>query len=83
MPKKYKKAAFLILSYLKDGFDTLLDCGENADKFQKKCSKMFVFADLRKSKLTAILTAQKSKTDVFGLNLIRFCHFVRLFLLKF
>ena len=32
-PKRRKKAAFLILSYLKDGFDTLFDCGENADKF--------------------------------------------------
>ena len=26
--KMPQKAAFLILSYLKDGFDTLFDCGE-------------------------------------------------------
>ena len=38
-PKRHKKAAFLILSYLKGGFDTLFDCGENADKFLKTCSK--------------------------------------------
>ena len=31
--KRHKKAAFLILSYLEGGFDTLFDCGENADKF--------------------------------------------------
>ena len=31
--KRHKKAAFLILLYLKDGFDTLFDCGENTDNF--------------------------------------------------
>ena len=44
---------------------------------------MFVFADLRKSKLTAILTAEMLKSACFGLYLIIFCHFVRIFLLNF
>ena len=81
--KRHKKAAFLILLYLKDGFDTLFDCGEKLSETEKMKLQVFVFAALHDSELTAILTAQKSKTDVFGINLIIFCHFVRIFLLNF
>ena len=78
-----KKPPFLILLYLKDGFYTLFDCGENHQKTKKLNRRLFVIAGSCSSKLTKNLTAEKSKNTHFGLYLIIFWHFVRIFLLNF